>query len=228
MAPLSGKPRQRPPRVTFLAPSDDEFKKRLMDEYKILQDKIDKIGGFRSTIKGWSVTIVIAAAAATSSNSNLLTVIVISAGLAVMLSFFCKFEYEQVKLSRLFGDRARVVEETFRSLDRFGQAAQLRTRTPFTAHEIVQASRRQKWADDENARKFGDSARGRVKSNWSKWRNRWPVVKQSDFFFYVVLISLAFLLLLVPRYKTIYTHPKHRVSEPRQSDCPPSFGGSPW
>ena len=33
----------------------------MIDEYKILQDKIDKIGGFRFTIKGWSVTAVIAA-----------------------------------------------------------------------------------------------------------------------------------------------------------------------
>ena len=179
MDPLSGNPRQRPPRVTLLAPSDDEFKKRMMDEYKILQDKIDKIGGFRSTIKGWSVTIVIAAAAATSSNSNLLTVFMISAGVAVMLMFFCKFEYDQVKLSRLFGDRAIVLEETFRSLDRFGQKANLRTQIPFMAHEIVRASMRQKWADDENARKFGDSLRGRAKNNWAKWKSRWPVVKQS-------------------------------------------------
>jgi len=40
-----------------------DFKQRLTDEYKILQDKIDKIGGFRFTIKGWSVTAVIAASA---------------------------------------------------------------------------------------------------------------------------------------------------------------------
>jgi hypothetical protein len=36
----------------------------MMDEYKILQDKIDKIGGFRFTVKGWSVTITTAALAA--------------------------------------------------------------------------------------------------------------------------------------------------------------------
>jgi hypothetical protein len=45
----------------------DDFKKRLTDEYKILQDKIDKIGSFRFTIKGWSVSAVLAASAAAGS-----------------------------------------------------------------------------------------------------------------------------------------------------------------
>lgn len=48
-----------------------DFKARLIDEYKILQDKIDKIGGFRFTIKGWSVTAVIAASAASTTAQRL-------------------------------------------------------------------------------------------------------------------------------------------------------------
>jgi hypothetical protein len=91
-----------------------DFKKRLTDEYKILQDKIDKIGGFRFVIKGWSVTAVIAASAAGSATRSLLTVLTISAGLALMLLLFFLFEFEQVKLSRIFGARARKLEGSFR------------------------------------------------------------------------------------------------------------------
>lgn len=57
--------------ITFLPTErpfkEDKFRRRLTDEYKLLQDKIDKIGGFRFTIKGWSVTAVIAASAAGSA-----------------------------------------------------------------------------------------------------------------------------------------------------------------
>src|SRR5438132_10094909 len=91
----------------------DDFKKRLTDEYKMLQEKIDKIGAFRFTIKGWSVTAVIAASAASSTSKSLLTALTISLGLAAMLVFFFVFELEHVKLSRLFGDRARRLENAF-------------------------------------------------------------------------------------------------------------------
>jgi len=33
---------------------------QLSNEYKILQDKIDKIGAFKFTIRGWSLTLVVA------------------------------------------------------------------------------------------------------------------------------------------------------------------------
>jgi hypothetical protein len=60
-------------------PQDDdraEFEKllveRLWDEYRILQDKIDKIGAFKFTIRGWSITLVIASSvgAATAKLSS--------------------------------------------------------------------------------------------------------------------------------------------------------------
>jgi len=48
----------------------DNFVDRLMDEYKILQDKIDKIGAFRFTIKGWSITVIIASIFAGSATKT--------------------------------------------------------------------------------------------------------------------------------------------------------------
>jgi len=40
--------------------ADKEFKDRCWDEYRILQEKIDKIGDFRFRVKGWSVSIIVA------------------------------------------------------------------------------------------------------------------------------------------------------------------------
>ena len=46
-------PRNLPNTSSIPAPSDD-FGKRLIEEYKILQDKVDKIGGRGPSIKqGW-------------------------------------------------------------------------------------------------------------------------------------------------------------------------------
>jgi hypothetical protein len=46
------------------SPLPSEYSRPLLDqlvgEYKIAQDKIDKIAGFRFTIRGWSVTLVVA------------------------------------------------------------------------------------------------------------------------------------------------------------------------
>lgn len=41
--------------------SQKDLVERLTDEYKIVQDKIDKIGGFRFQVKGWAITIVVGA-----------------------------------------------------------------------------------------------------------------------------------------------------------------------
>ncbi|MDP8983318.1 MAG: hypothetical protein M3O35_22310 [Acidobacteriota bacterium] len=73
----------------------EDFKRRLTDEYKILQDKVDKIGAFRFTIKGWSVTAVIAASAAAGSAKSLTTVFTISLGLAFMVFFFFYLELDR-------------------------------------------------------------------------------------------------------------------------------------
>jgi hypothetical protein len=83
----------------------------LADEYKILQDKIDKIGGFRFTIKGWSLTLIVAtlvAGTATKVSPNW----IVSAVMAVFVMVFFVVEKKQTDLSRLFGERARHIEST--------------------------------------------------------------------------------------------------------------------
>ncbi|MBB5063119.1 hypothetical protein [Granulicella mallensis] len=81
----------------------------LSDEYKILQDKIDKIGAFRVTIKGWSVTATIGALVAIASGKGFSPAIS-SFAVNVLLAWFFWFEREQVRLGWLFGGRARNIE----------------------------------------------------------------------------------------------------------------------
>lgn len=85
-------------------------------EYKLLQDKVDKIGAFRFTVKGWSVTLVIVSTFAVGANSNvdprlllLLIVFVIALGLV---------EWKQARLSGLFGKRLLRLEREFERLRR--------------------------------------------------------------------------------------------------------------
>jgi len=159
-----------------------------MREYKILQVKMDKIGGFRFTIKGWSVTAVIAASAAGSTSKSLLTVMTISVGLAVMLWFFFWFELEQVKLSRLFGDRVRKLEEAFRILDRNkGATASAPILVPYTGHEIGLAKyKRRLLAEQASRRPF------QMTELWGRWVTGWRVFKQAHIYFYLMLIALSF------------------------------------
>ena len=80
----------------------------LMQEYKILQDKIDKIGSFRFTIKGWAITLATGAALgalATSLSAKYATALVFG-----LLTAFWLLELRQLNLSDIFGDRARRIE----------------------------------------------------------------------------------------------------------------------
>lgn len=190
---------------------EDDFKKRLTDEYKILQDKIDKIGSFRFVIKGWSITAVIAASAAGSATRSLLTVFTISAGLALMLLLFFVFEFGQVKLSRIFGARARRLEGSFRLMDR-GYVKTMGP-VPYTAHETVESLQQQKlfvwrlWGPPQKRERFPKRL-----ANW------WHIVKQADLYFYVILIFMAFALPLLPRYRAIETRWKQITSPAQHSE----------
>jgi hypothetical protein len=197
-----------------------DFKRRLADEYKILQDKIDKIGGFRFTIKGWSVTAVIAASAAGSASRNPLTVTTVSLGLAFMLWFFFRFELEQVKLSRLFGDRVRALEETFRTLDRNkGTTTSAPILVPYTGHEIGQARYLQKQLAKQVSREHP-----MLIGLWRKWTGQWHIFTQADIRFYLMLIVLTFCPLLPYRHQ-IYKQVKQlwhwaHVPEPALTQQP--------
>jgi hypothetical protein len=82
-----------------------------MDEYKILQDKIDKIGGFRFTVKGWSVTLTTAALA--TAGAARIPYYLLPALILFVVVFFL-LEHEQWELSRRFGRRASEIEEALR------------------------------------------------------------------------------------------------------------------
>jgi hypothetical protein len=88
-------------------PADDPWIGRLLDEYKILQDKLDKIGEFRFTIKGWSVTVTLAAlTAATAANASAWVALL---PLLVAMAFFV-LERKQHELSEAYGRRAVEIE----------------------------------------------------------------------------------------------------------------------
>jgi hypothetical protein len=144
MSVKSGRKRTQSTELQHNNYDESNLKGLLSDEYKILQDKIDKIGAFRFTIKGWSITAVIAASAA-ASGKGLSAVFTISLGLVVMLIFFFLLECEQVKLTNLFGDRAGRLEDAFRRINRGkGQEVYASFPVPHTAHELALAKHREK------------------------------------------------------------------------------------
>jgi hypothetical protein len=167
-----------------------DLKQRLSDEYKMLQDKIDKIGAFRFTIKGWSVTAVVAALA-TANPKDISTACIVSLGLVIMLVFFFRFEREQVKLGLLFGYRAGRIEDAFARIRR-GKGGQLHLAfaTPDTAHEIAFAGRR-------NSPKIGARTSTRRKGLGAAIRDKWKSNRGADADFYLFLIFLALSPLLV-------------------------------
>jgi hypothetical protein len=167
-----------------------------------LQEKIDKIGAFRFTIKGWSVTAVIAASAASGAARGLLTVLTISFGLAVMLLLFFMIELEQVRLGNLFGDRARRLENAFVRIDRKrGGALALPFPVPFTVNEIASVGRGQRVLRTGRLYQIEDQRplSHRIAEEWRLWR-------RTHFWFYIVLLFLAFVLPLLPRHADIRSH----------------------
>lgn len=88
---------------------------QLGDEYKILQDKIDKIGAFRFTIKGWSITAIVASIVAGSAarvSANWFWAIAV----LIFLFFFFIIEREQTNNGHRFGQRASLIESTISRL----------------------------------------------------------------------------------------------------------------
>ena len=77
---------------------------QLSSEYKILQDKIDKIGAFRFTVKGWSVTLVIASIFATAGDEDVNPLVLLF--LLVFVVLFNRLERKQMQWSDIFGERS--------------------------------------------------------------------------------------------------------------------------
>ncbi len=172
-------PPNQPNTPTVPAPSDG-FDKRLTEEYKILQDKVDKIGAFRFTIKGWSVTAVIALSAASNSVTSLITLFAISFGLAGLMVFFFRMEFEQVRLRTFLVYRAKKLEKAFVRLSRkSGAKVTPLIAVPYLATELEHNSRSQRILDAAHR------------------RNRWILWRASDIWYYAILFCLSFTPLLV-------------------------------
>jgi hypothetical protein len=89
---------------------------QLTSEYRIIQDKIDKIGSFRFTVRGWSVTLVIASIFATSSSATVSPYLLLL--LIVFVWLFFVLEREQNKFGFVFGGRAIQIEKDVRRIIR--------------------------------------------------------------------------------------------------------------
>src|ERR1700733_9350847 len=93
---------------TLMSIKDDPVIELLMSEYAILQDKVDKIGGFRFIIKGWSLTLITGTLVAASATSLALWLAI--SLIFVLLVALWSLEYRQLKLSDTFQDRSLRIE----------------------------------------------------------------------------------------------------------------------
>jgi hypothetical protein len=98
-----------------LGDAESDLVARLVDEYKILQDKIDKIGAFRFTIKGWSITVIIASIFAGSTTKEVPRWFW-AISLIVFLIVFFLYERQQTNLSYRFGRRVLAIEDVLSRL----------------------------------------------------------------------------------------------------------------
>ena len=84
----------------------------LFDEYKLLQDKIDRIGSFRVTIKGWAVTAWTAVVVAVSTSKGFSPKTGAEA-IDTLLLFFFILEASQVRYEWRYSNRVRLIEAEF-------------------------------------------------------------------------------------------------------------------
>ncbi len=169
----------------------------LRDEYKILQDKIDKIGAFRFTIRGWSVTAVVGGFLAGSGIKSL-PMPLISISVTITLLSFVRFEKQQVVLSNQYMARAREVEELIRT----------NQRTAFVGPLITQAGRQKRlhsipWYDFY----LSPSVRKSL-LKFSKFRGIW---KESKVGFYVALIVLSWCPQVWPKIQDAMRETKPKI-----------------
>lgn len=204
---------------------DDPILDLLQREYSILQDKIDKIGGFRFTIKGWALTLNTGAlvAAFAASLAPIVGVLLVS-GLVFGL---WSLEWRQAKLTDLFQSRTfRLEARIMRRLNtlgiRRGEFATLiccpgianELRTPIDAHRpdttATSALRRRK---DLLGRIMNSAPLVLIRR--SKLRSK---LVRSDFHFYVLLwgISVAFIFF---QQSHAGQSPKGKVAEHLFREC---------
>jgi len=117
---------------------------QLSSEYKILQDKIDKIGAFRFTIRGWSVTLVVASIFAVGSSRSVSPLLLLLLLLFVLLFF--SIERKQNKHQTSFENRAFQIEKEIWRIVRPRLAVGTRRQdigfSPRIAHHLSDVARR--------------------------------------------------------------------------------------
>ena len=160
--------------VDKLTPIETEFVNKLENEYKILQDKIDKIGAFRFTIKGWSVTVILAAAFAGASTLKVPAWLWLISLFCFLISFFC-FELEQTKLRRKFGLRCISIESAITQV--------LRTVATRSGNVIVRARFVKLRFVPGITNLLHKRSAGSDLEEWSRWRT----FREADGLFYAVL-----------------------------------------
>lgn len=166
--------------VDQLTPIETEFVDKLENEYKILQDKIDKIGAFRFTIKGWSITVILAAVFASASTAKIPAWLWL-VSLFGFLGLFFRFELEQITLRHKFGKRCIAIESAISRV--------LRTVATRTGDAIVRASFVKLRFVPGITNHLHKKSAGSDLEEWSTWRAFW----EADILFYA---ALAFLTLL--------------------------------
>jgi hypothetical protein len=164
-----------------LTPIETEFVDKLENEYKILQDKIDKIGAFRFTIKGWSITVILAAAFASASAVKIPSWLWLVSLFGFLFLFF-RFELEQTTLRHTFGQRCILIES---AITRVLRTAATRSR----GDTIVRAQFVKLRLVPGITNHLRKQSSGSDSEEWSRWR----AFREADGFFYVALGLLTLL-----------------------------------
>ncbi len=125
---------------------------QLSSEYKILQDKIDKIGGFKFTIRGWSVTIVVASCI--GATTARLPSPFLLLGLIIFVLVFGRMEQIQTRYRETFARRCAEIERRIWRLLR-EQGSHVPGMVPKIAHELADQTRSDlaRWRNHPNVRR---------------------------------------------------------------------------
>jgi len=166
--------------VDQLAPIETEFVDKLENEYKILQDKIDKIGAFRFTIKGWSITVILAAAFASASTVKIPAWLWLVSLFGFLILFFL-FELEQTTLRHKFGQRCILIEGAITRV--------LRTAATSSGNTIV----RTQFVKVRFVPGITNHLRKKSAASDSEERSWWRAFREADGFFYAALGLLTLL-----------------------------------
>jgi hypothetical protein len=165
--------------VDRLTPIETEFIDKLENEYKILQDKIDKIGAFRFTIKGWSITVILAAVFASASTVKIPAWLWLVSLLVFLILFFL-FELEQTTNRHKFGQRCILIESAITHV--------LRTAATRSSDTIVRTN----FVKLRSVPGITNHLRKRSAGSDFK-RSRWRAFRDADGFFYAALCLLTLL-----------------------------------